>query len=283
MDADARVVTIHSAGKRVRSISQSHLFVIIYTCPLIKLLLLNTIVLFVSLCKLNMQHLHQNCFSTNRFFIFGIPDSMYRRAEIWENPSHVKQDTAEIVTDSTKPMTPNHFWEDLLDIGNFTPLSHSLSEALPSSASPSTSNYPNVSLSQSNQTSFHKSSAGQLRWRYSPMNFTPQLCDNKAANEFCSSGCELDGQMKDDDMPRILKDGSTPKKAFKASSPTQKRVSPPQYRLEELRSRSNSPGLRSGRKFILQAVPSFPPLTPYSKSKDGISRCGTDFNDSTDD
>ncbi|TQD74828.1 hypothetical protein C1H46_039638 [Malus baccata] len=43
------------------------------------------------------------------------------------------------------------------------------------------------------------------------------------------------------------------------------------------RLRSSSPtGLRSGRKFILHAVPFFPPLTPYHTSKEGTSEIGND-------
>ncbi|KAI8547546.1 hypothetical protein RHMOL_Rhmol07G0204500 [Rhododendron molle] len=60
----------------------------------------------------------------------------------------------------------------------------------------------------------------------------------------------------EDDMPDILKDDSTPLKVVKVSSPNKKRVSPP----------------RSSRKFILQAVPSFPPLTPRIDSKDSSSQ-----------
>ncbi|KAL5975272.1 hypothetical protein ACLOJK_031951 [Asimina triloba] len=71
----------------------------------------------------------------------------------------------------------------------------------------------------------------------------------------------------EDETPDILKDTCSPTKAVKTSSPNQKRVSPPHNCLRELRRMSSSPGLRSGRKFILQSVPSFPPLTPYSDPK----------------
>ncbi|KAF7138125.1 hypothetical protein RHSIM_Rhsim07G0147800 [Rhododendron simsii] len=67
----------------------------------------------------------------------------------------------------------------------------------------------------------------------------------------------------EDDMPDILKDDSTPLKALKVSSPNKKRVSPP----------------RSSRKFILQAVPSFPPLTPGFDSKDNSSQNMDDSQD----
>ncbi|KAL6980179.1 hypothetical protein U1Q18_021825 [Sarracenia purpurea var. burkii] len=74
----------------------------------------------------------------------------------------------------------------------------------------------------------------------------------------------------DDDMPDILKDNSIPLNVVKVSSPNKKRISPPRSSLQELGSGS-SIGLRSGRKFILQAVPSFPSLTPCTVSKDGNS------------
>lgn len=80
--------------------------------------------------------------------------------------------------------------------------------------------------------------------------------------------------MTDDDTPEILGETSYPSKVVKVSSPNKKRVSPPQSRS---RLRSSSPtGLRNGRKFILHAVPSFPPLTPYHTSKEGTSEIGND-------
>ncbi|KAI3823815.1 hypothetical protein L1987_05258 [Smallanthus sonchifolius] len=70
----------------------------------------------------------------------------------------------------------------------------------------------------------------------------------------------------DDDTPNILKDSSIRqhnKVKVASSSPNKKRVSPPRIRLHEL----GSSTLKSGRKFILKAVPSFPPLTPCIDSK----------------
>eukprot|EP01018_Ginkgo_biloba_P010672 Gb_38828 [translate_table: standard] len=76
----------------------------------------------------------------------------------------------------------------------------------------------------------------------------------------------------EDDTPEILKDNCSPIRMLKASSPNQKRVSPPHnYCPKEMTSRGlmSSPGLRSGRKFILQSVPSFPPLTPSFSAGEG--------------
>ncbi|ONI16103.1 hypothetical protein PRUPE_3G078800 [Prunus persica] len=77
-----------------------------------------------------------------------------------------------------------------------------------------------------------------------------------------------------DDTPEILEETSNPTKVVRASSPNQKRVSPPQSR-SRLRERSPT-GLRSGRKFILQAMPSFPPLTPHRNSKEGTNEIEND-------
>ncbi|KAD5508029.1 hypothetical protein E3N88_15732 [Mikania micrantha] len=70
----------------------------------------------------------------------------------------------------------------------------------------------------------------------------------------------------DDNTPNILKDSSIHqqhKVKVSSSSPNKKRVSPPRIRLHEL----GSSTLKSGRKFILKAVPSFPPLSPCIDSK----------------
>lgn len=76
----------------------------------------------------------------------------------------------------------------------------------------------------------------------------------------------------DDDTPNILKDASIQPNKVKVTSPNKKRISPPRIRLHELGSNS----LKSGRKFILKAVPSFPPLTPCIDSKDNTGRTSND-------
>ncbi|CAK7327104.1 unnamed protein product [Dovyalis caffra] len=60
----------------------------------------------------------------------------------------------------------------------------------------------------------------------------------------------------DDDIPEILRENHSPNSGIKTSSPNSKRVSPPQSKI------GSSPGRRSGRKLILQSIPSFPSLTP---------------------
>ncbi|KAK8365273.1 hypothetical protein V6Z12_A02G041700 [Gossypium hirsutum] len=60
----------------------------------------------------------------------------------------------------------------------------------------------------------------------------------------------------EDETPEILRGNSSPGTGIKTSSPNSKRISPPQYEL------GSTPGGRSGRKLILQSIPSFPSLTP---------------------
>lgn len=60
----------------------------------------------------------------------------------------------------------------------------------------------------------------------------------------------------DDEMPEILRGSTTPSANIKTASPNRKRVSPPH------REFGSSPSLRSGRRLILQSIPSFPSLTP---------------------
>ncbi|KAL5758163.1 hypothetical protein ACOSP7_020774 [Xanthoceras sorbifolium] len=211
-------------------------------------------------------------------------ESMYQRAERWKNHSHCKVDTTKTDTDCSKAGTVKQFsprWEEFADISHLTPLSHSYSGAVAPSVSPRTRDCPKVSQAQLHPGSNLKSSANHLRWRYSPMSCTPQLFENKDAHELSSENTFTEIR-KDDDIPEILKNTSTPTKEIKACSPNKKRVSPPQFPSQELMS-SSSPGLRSGRKFIWQAVPSFPPLTPYSKSKEGISQMENDFEQNTSD
>ncbi|KAJ8555452.1 hypothetical protein K7X08_012948 [Anisodus acutangulus] len=112
----------------------------------------------------------------------------------------------------------------------------------------------------------HFQSTRPLCWRNSPM--TPMT-------QFDGSGMhalELDSNKKsyvmEDDTPEILKDSSIPQNGVKVNSPNKKRISPPHCHLNELGSSSSGGGLKTGRKFILRAVPSFPPLTPCIESKD---------------
>ncbi|KHG19476.1 hypothetical protein F383_23962 [Gossypium arboreum] len=117
-------------------------------------------------------------------------------------------------------------------------------------------------------------SGGSLHWHSSPIMPMSPLNDNKKLQGLDSA----DGGLYDileDDMPEILKDTSMPIKPVKAGSPNGKRVSPP-HNLHQLGSSSSGP-LRSGRKFILKAVPSFPPLTPCIDAKGSCIRFATSY------
>lgn len=106
---------------------------------------------------------------------------------------------------------------------------------------------------------------GSLRWRSSPVTPTSYLGGCKFIGE-SDSDSGLYNIVKDE-TPDILKEAYSPIKTVKATSPNQKRVSPPQNSMCELRTLSPSPRLRSVRKFILQSVTPFPSLTPYVEPK----------------
>lgn len=60
----------------------------------------------------------------------------------------------------------------------------------------------------------------------------------------------------EDEMPDILRGECSPGAGVKTGSPNSKRISPPQSDF------GLSPLPRTGRKLILQSIPSFPSLTP---------------------
>ncbi|KAL6292047.1 hypothetical protein ACE6H2_000189 [Prunus campanulata] len=68
---------------------------------------------------------------------------------------------------------------------------------------------------------------------------------------------ERDSQtVPEDEMPEILQGDGSPSTGVKTASPNSKRVCPPNSDF------GPSPGRRTGRKLILQSIPSFPSLTP---------------------
>lgn len=145
-----------------------------------------------------------------------------------------------------------------------TPVSNPESMSSTSLFSSETNEWTNLPQSQLSHGCIHQLSSGSLRWRSSPN--TPRTGLGEA--QYVQS-VESDSRLFDileDETPDILKEVSTPTKSVKANSPAQKRVSPPQSHLRGL-GLSSSSGLRNGRKFILRAVPSFPPLTPCTDSK----------------
>lgn len=151
-------------------------------------------------------------------------------------------------------------WDGFPDICNFSPMA----KISPSNGDASTSS--KAKEPKILQTRLFQGNPLALgpRWRCSPVTPLRQFGGSKIVLEPDSEN----GLNKtvDDDTPDILKETSSPTRAVNSTSPKQKRVSPPKRLLRE--SRSSSSSGRSGRKFILQAVPSFPPLTPYSNNND---------------
>ena len=152
---------------------------------------------------------------------------------------------------------------------NFSSLPNSHpTTAMNPSASSKTSGSINVSRGQLCPGSSHLVSGGSLRWHSSSIPPSTQLGETKNLQ-----GLESDNELYEileDDTPSILKDASISTKVVQASSPKQKRVSPPKIRSH----------LKSGRKFILKAVPSFPPLTPCIDAKKCSHQISSDPQDS---
>lgn len=159
---------------------------------------------------------------------------------------------------------------------HLTPLSDPPLTSMSSSTSSKTTGWINISQVQPSPGTGYVSSGGSLHWRSSPITPMARLDGTKSVQGLDPDGglCEI----LEDETPEILKDSATPIKPVKVSSPNQKRVSPPKSHLHELES-SSSGGLRSGRKFILKAVPSFPPLTPCIDSKGGTNLKAINFQD----
>ncbi|MED6217900.1 hypothetical protein PIB30_021855 [Stylosanthes scabra] len=147
------------------------------------------------------------------------------------------------------------------------PLSNPESMSSASLFTSSTKECGNIPQSQS-QGRIRVISGSSLRWRGSPN--TPRARLGVKHLQSLESESRLFDIMEDE-TPDVLKEGLTPTKSVKANSPNQKRVSPPHSHLRGLGS-SSSGGFRTGRKFILKSVPSFPPLTPCVDSKGNSSK-----------
>ncbi|XP_049377789.1 CRC domain-containing protein TSO1-like isoform X1 [Solanum stenotomum] len=110
----------------------------------------------------------------------------------------------------------------------------------------------------------HFQSTDPLSWHNSPMT----QFDRSGMNTLELLDSDKKPYVMEDDTPEILKDSSILQIGVKVNSPNKKRVSPPYRHLNEIGSSSSGGGLKTGRKFILRAVPSFPPLSPCIQSKD---------------
>ncbi|KAJ4844633.1 hypothetical protein Tsubulata_022833 [Turnera subulata] len=214
---------------------------------------------------------------------FGVKlETVYRRAGKWKNSSQGQLDpseTEDACTNSGTASQSSPKWREMIDISHLTPLSHPYAGAIAGSASFSTRDCSQLPLEQTYQGSSLHLPSGYHHWDNSPSGLTPEVHGSNAPPQL-SPDSFLQNILEEDDMPEKLTSSSTPTKAVTASSPNKKRVSPPNVQSGQLRS-SPSLGLRSGRKLILQAVPSFPSLTPCSKLKHDVHQTDDDHGDST--
>ncbi|XP_077211172.1 CRC domain-containing protein TSO1-like [Tasmannia lanceolata] len=200
-----------------------------------------------------------SCGKSPRFFGNSINNNRFAKARVGNAGD---QELDYLKAAKVDPFSPG--WDGLADIYDLTPLpQNSQSNATTSTASDS-----GHCSKASRACSSHDSgrlSIGTLRWRSTPVTPISRFGGSKFVVEPDSDSGLYN--IMEDETPDILKETHSPIKTVKASSPNQKRVSPPHNCLQELRRSSSSPGLKSGRKFILQSVPSFPSLTPYSERK----------------
>ncbi|KAJ0987925.1 hypothetical protein J5N97_006281 [Dioscorea zingiberensis] len=171
---------------------------------------------------------------------------------------HCDQDLNGGTAAKVDPFSPR--WDGFADICDISPVSNPSPSVTGSAATINTRELRSLQTKL-----FHGSShlSAGLRWRSSPVTPLHRFGEGKFIIE-PDSGSGLCCNVEDD-TPDVLKSTSSPTKSVTASSPNKKRVSPPTTCLHEIGS-SSSPAIKSGRKFILKSVPSFPPLTPYSNS-----------------
>lgn len=166
--------------------------------------------------------------------------------------------------------------DKLADFRDVNPLLDFSSMGMASSTSCKASDWTNASRFQLCPRSGSLTSVSSQHWRSSPI--TPMTQSSGTKNHQALDSDSRLCSLLEDDTPDILKDASTPVKSDKVSSPSRKRVSPPQARGHELGS-SSSGALKSGRKFILKSVPSFPPLTPCIDTKGSTNQNKSDFQE----
>lgn len=104
-----------------------------------------------------------------------------------------------------------------------------------------------------------------VSWRSSPMTPRHQFGERRLMQDHSSDIMTLSSN-HEGVTPEILMETHEAGKYIKAtSSPNQKRISPPHLKANNTHTKSPSSS-RGVRKFVLQSVPPFPKLTPYSKS-----------------
>ncbi|KAI5556308.1 hypothetical protein BDE02_18G025400 [Populus trichocarpa] len=165
------------------------------------------------------------------------------------------------ITEAMGQFSPR--FNELADFSDHTPLPNP-SPIMMASSSSKTRDTAIISQVCLYPGSGRLSSSGSLQWRSSPI--TPMTRLGETKTQALDSGCGL-YDILEDGTPEIFKESPTPVTSVKASSPHKKGVSPPRGHIQEFQS-SSSAGLKSGRKFVLKSVPSFPPLTPCIDPKD---------------
>ncbi|KAJ6856442.1 hypothetical protein NC651_038155 [Populus alba x Populus x berolinensis] len=165
------------------------------------------------------------------------------------------------ITETMGQFSPR--FDELADFSDHTPLPNP-SPIMMASSSSKTRDTAIISQLCLYPGSGRLSSGGSFQWRSSPI--TPMTRLGETKTQALDSGCGL-YDILEDDTPEIFKESPTPVTSVKASSPHKKRVSPPRGHIQEFQS-SSSASLKSGRKFVLKSVPSFPPLTPCIDPKD---------------
>ena len=165
------------------------------------------------------------------------------------------------ITEAMGQFSPR--FNELADFSDHTPLPNP-SPIMMASSSSKTRDTAIISQVCLYPGSGRLSSSGSLQWRSSPI--TPMTRLGETKTQALDSGCGL-YDILEDGTPEIFKESPTPVTSVKASSPHKKGVSPPRGHIQEFQS-SSSAGLKSGCKFVLKSVPSFPPLTPCIDPKD---------------
>lgn len=165
--------------------------------------------------------------------------------------------------------------DSLLNLCRLTPISSPRMKAGSSSESSKAMDNICTSIIPAFPVSNHLA-GNSRRWHCSPVTPATQLVGAKSCEDPMSDvGLSA---ILGDDTPEVLKDNPTAAKSVKVSSPSRKRVSPPHNHLHGLNT-SSSVALKSGRKFILKAVPAFPPLTPCIGSKGSSGENSCDYQD----
>ncbi|KAG5225298.1 protein tesmin/TSO1 CXC [Salix suchowensis] len=207
-----------------------------------------------------MERMHQNLDS----FLVGMfyrPSLIIPCSHLIQNPQallaiHMEMTSQELdysITETMGQFSPQ--FDELADSSDHTPLRNPSPITMASSSS-KMRDMAIISQLRLYPGNGHLSSGCSLHWRSSPITPLTRLGETKTQD----SGCGL-YDILEDDTPEIFKESPTPVTSVKSSSPLKKRVSPPHGRIQEFQS-SSSAGLKSGRKFVLKSVPSFPPLTP---------------------